>query len=125
MKLPTNPVEIIEGMLVLFSDEAKWTKNLLAKNADGQDVACDSPEATCFCMMGGIDRVTYGVEGETNEEATCMIPDLKAEIDTYDYIHNAVVEKGGSSIPSFNDSTDYPTMMTVLNRALELAKEKA
>ena len=38
----------------LFTDESKWTKGYYARNENGNPVAWQSPNATCWCFTGAI-----------------------------------------------------------------------
>jgi hypothetical protein len=39
----------------LFTDETKWCKGAVARDANGYPVLSDSPSAVCWCLYGGIE----------------------------------------------------------------------
>lgn len=53
-----NTLETITKTRELLADPARWTKNCFAKDEDGLSVAFDSKRATCWCLAGGIAKVT-------------------------------------------------------------------
>ena len=38
----------------LLSDESKWTRGALARNGEGDEVDCRSPDATCWSAFGAV-----------------------------------------------------------------------
>lgn len=40
----------------LLSSPEKWTKGALAKDADGNTVSACHPKATCFCVLGAVEK---------------------------------------------------------------------
>ena len=40
----------------LLADESKWTRSVLARNRGGYACSPTDPTATCFCLLGAIDR---------------------------------------------------------------------
>jgi hypothetical protein len=40
----------------LLTDRSKWTQQVAARNADGLCVSHDSPEASCFCLIGALQH---------------------------------------------------------------------
>lgn len=49
--------EIFQGTLDLLSDETKWTKEAYARDASGNRIDRYSPDATCWCLHGALDRI--------------------------------------------------------------------
>lgn len=59
-----TPVEIVKGVIDLFSDESKWTQGDFAHGPeyDGEFevVSAHEESAVCFCIMGAVDRIAGG-----------------------------------------------------------------
>lgn len=47
-------VEVLEGAADLIA--SGWTKEALARNAEGKTVEPEDDDATCWCLMGATDR---------------------------------------------------------------------
>lgn len=94
-------------LLELFSDPKRWTQGALARDANGMKRAIWEPEATCFCLVGGIKRVYDTAPGEPKFLA--LKEKLKATPtwQQFDY----------RSIPMFNDNVDYDNMIQMLKEA--------
>lgn len=58
-----TPLQIIDGVIGLFSDPSRWVQGSFATTApseiDGfaEDVSSHDEEAVCFCLQGAIDHV--------------------------------------------------------------------
>jgi hypothetical protein len=54
----------VENTLVdlrnLLDDPHHWTQGEAAKRTDGREVSPEDPWAVCWCVMGGVSRVTKG-----------------------------------------------------------------
>jgi hypothetical protein len=48
----------LDALDALFSDESKWTKRLNARAVDGGEAPPLSHNAVCWCLEGGVARVT-------------------------------------------------------------------
>jgi hypothetical protein len=48
---------ILDRAADLIEPEGMWTRQSYARDAKGREISPESPEATCFCMMGAISRV--------------------------------------------------------------------
>ncbi len=54
-----TPKEIAIGVLEVFKgDESRWTKHAVARDATGEFVGPESPNATCWCIAGAALLVT-------------------------------------------------------------------
>jgi len=88
-------------LLELFSDPKRWTQGALARDADGMKRGVWEPEATYFCLVGGIKRVYDTAAGEPKFLA--LKEKLKAT-PTWRQL-------GYENIPTFNDNVYYDTMI--------------
>ncbi len=50
--------KIIEQTIELINDETKWTREAYARNNHGMKVNAYSPEATCWCVLGAIWKLS-------------------------------------------------------------------
>ncbi len=48
----------LQDLSLLFDKEEKWIKNKFAQNANGWVVDSCSPNAVCWCLHGGINKIT-------------------------------------------------------------------
>lgn len=88
----------------LLSDESKWTKGVYARGADGRPLATSDPDATCFCLLGGL-RICY----PNLDERRAMTDRVKLEIERkYPQVHEH--ESFTTSVSKFNDAHDYQTV---------------
>lgn len=55
-----NTVQILKDARALIADEKNWTQNVMGRTSEGQHVDVHSPEASCFCVMGALLKVTGG-----------------------------------------------------------------
>ncbi len=51
-----TPLEILRGARALLADEARWTRGVVARNVDGDDVPYSESQAVCWCAVGAIFR---------------------------------------------------------------------
>lgn len=59
---PSN-AEIAAGLKALrglLAEPSHWTKGSFAKDKEGEPCSSGGAEATCFCLVGGINRITRG-----------------------------------------------------------------
>jgi hypothetical protein len=72
--------QLIKDLLaveVLLSDETKWCKGSLARNKWGRPVLPGSRSATCWCLVGAVERIlkhttprkyaVAGIDGRQNQ----------------------------------------------------------
>lgn len=123
----TNPVEVLERALDLLSDPAKWTKSALAKDAIGKSVQPYEPTATCFCMMGAMERAARGIlENHQIREFYANEHALDAEVEAQIMVsHVLKARRGIYSIPGFNDhyNTTHDEVVSIMTEALAKARE--
>lgn len=55
-----NELEALTAARELLSDRMKWTQGSSARDAAGFPVGAAHRRATCFCMIGAIEKVTGG-----------------------------------------------------------------
>lgn len=46
----------------LFSDPTKWTKGVYARDANGYKTPDISTDATCWCLVGGVNRCYWDTD---------------------------------------------------------------
>jgi len=125
---PTNAAQILEGTISLLSDPSKWGKDVMAVDATGETVQPYDNSATCFCILGAISRAAYGIvpDGDIREFFMETYNIQKFEDSAIAHVLTVTNSRYGVDVPTFNDKiASHESVMSVLNRALELAKEKA
>lgn len=54
---PSEMLDALNRVDALLSDESKWTKDVVARDAYGQSVEAEHPDATCWCFYGALLKV--------------------------------------------------------------------
>lgn len=117
--IPANAAEVLDRTIALLSDAANWTTDYFARNAKGQDVDVRSPDATCFCIMGAIERVTRGPE---NGERVTM-DQINVECDAEAALQTVLTKRlGDSNIANFNDTASHEQVIEALTEARDRIK---
>lgn len=118
--IPANAAEVLDRTIELLSLPANWTTDHFARNALNEAVDVRSPTATCFCIMGAIERVTrgpltanYRPVGGHEFEVECAAESALQTILTKQY--------GDSNIANFNDTATHEQVMKALKQAREIA----
>ena len=88
----------------LIADPKNWGRERYAADLKGRFAYIDSPEATCWCMVGAMRRVYSGQALFYKEDALSRFID--AEYPQY------------RDIPQFNDSptTTHATVLAILKK---------
>lgn len=53
---------VIAGVIALFKKPKAWTKDFYAYDKDHKTCSATSTKATCFCLIGGVQRVTRDLD---------------------------------------------------------------
>jgi hypothetical protein len=93
----------------LIENPDNWIKGYYAKikKGDASHVSGNFPEATCFCSIGAIQRVT----GTNHHWGDCV-----------NYLDKAAVRLFESSITNANDELPHESVMVIWDKAIEIAK---
>ena len=54
--------EVLDAMLAIYTTPGTWTREGIAKDAAGRQVAADSPEAVAWSLEGALERVIADLE---------------------------------------------------------------
>lgn len=103
-------VEILKATKELLSDPKRWTIGKYARNSFYTETSPLSPDAVCFCLSGAIAKVAN------------TSPLSVEQGDISHVVSNAIVPRY-YRISDFNDSTDHPTLMATLDRAIASAEK--
>jgi hypothetical protein len=97
-----TPAQVVARKVLDFygGDASRWTKGVLAKTASGRMTYCESPDATCWCIVGAM----YATSGDG-------LADIGAA-------RHAVVRIVGRAEAQFNDdpTTTFADVVSVLER---------
>lgn len=71
-------VRVLEEVRALLSDEKRWTQHAWARTPSGYEVYPLNPQASCWCLLGAIERVTG--EQPKFEATDCVLLPLWEEM---------------------------------------------
>ena len=99
---------VLVDTYVLLSDSSKWTQHAHARGAGGEAVKPTSPDATCWCVLGALARISncHGI----------IDPQLIRYLDAF------VEWKYPGAFSNFGDFNDYythPVVMGLLKEAID------
>lgn len=89
----------------LLHVESRWTKGWFARDAEGNDVSTNNPNAVCFCLSGAVTKTS---------------PDGKTEV-VETFLNSQLSSLDGLTIPDFNDDSDHADVLAFLERCLSAA----
>jgi uncharacterized protein YbjT (DUF2867 family) len=101
--------QIIERALEIISDEGKWTRGAMARNAFGHSCSAWDKEAVRFCAVGAIYHAAFDILGESLDNIIIEITET------------CVLAANGlehSSIPSVNDHEGRDAVQAMFRKAL-------
>jgi hypothetical protein len=90
-------------------EECQWTQGANARDARGRAVSDTAPDATCFCLVGGMNRVLKPDDGP----------------DRYLELKDALTSCGVPDLVMFNDQRGRTKedVLTLIESAIERKKE--
>jgi hypothetical protein len=95
----------------VLSEEARWTTDYFARDANGCPVGSSSDDAVCFCVLGAISRAAYNRDFSTVEknEAVNFMTDVVQD------------DFGFHEVADFNDNerTKHEDVLKLFDKALE------
>lgn len=89
----------------LLHVESRWTKGWFARDAEGNDVLTNSPNAVCFCLSGAVSKTS---------------PDGKIEV-VETFLNSQLPNPNYDTIPDFNDDNEHADILAFLDRCLSAA----
>jgi hypothetical protein len=105
-----DTVEILTKARELISDEGRWTRLSYARDADGNVVRPNDPDAVCFCAMGALLRASKKSMAYEDEE-----------IPGFSELRKAMRR----DVTRYNDAFSHKAVVLAFDRAIELAKAGA
>ena len=95
----------LEAALDLFSEPNRWTQGMAARKADGSFTAMvRGAEAASFCLIAGIERVTYGQRFLPDDYKACYARCRRA----CDFLESIVREETGKACVALTRWNDLP-----------------
>jgi hypothetical protein len=113
-------MDVLKGTLELLSDPARWTKDYLARDKDGEPAVANGPGAVCWCIVGGVSKVAFPAPEDELSDDRC-----EAYGEAMFEIRKTIQEKGlGGSIPDFNDEHPHAEVVAVLKETVERVEKE-
>lgn len=73
-------------LLDIFTSKDKWTKGFYARDKYGQKCFEGSTDATCYCILGAIKKVYYGLPVEVDNKLETALKKLHPN-SSGNYVH--------------------------------------
>lgn len=109
---------VLREVRKLLADEWKWTKNSSAKNEEGCRVPALHKSASCWCLLGAIDKFAHvDTSGELHAACSESLRNL---------LPGSYSRTNSISIVLFNDSstTTHKDVLRLLDEAIRTEEEK-
>jgi len=100
--------QIVARALEIISDEARWTKAVVARKADGRCCEFANPLAAQFCAVGALSRAAYELLGARGVESTLKAVKFVLAADN----------RPPDSLPLINDQEGHAAIVAMFKRAL-------
>lgn len=72
---PTKPSEALRAARELLTPEGAWTQGVAARDAAGNEVQSNSPDAVCFCSYGALWHVA-GIKNDAVDLCELLLSDV-------------------------------------------------
>lgn len=95
--------EVLKALRALLSDPKRWTKTVMARDEKNYPVKPTHADAICWCMAGGLGKITGDDLGRT---------------EAYVKARDAINKACGSHLAQFNDYADHGKVLTVIDAAI-------
>jgi hypothetical protein len=113
------------GLLVrareLIQEREHWIRHNLARNAKGEVVNPSDPEATCFCILGALDRAQHELTPE-RDSALPTLGILDARKLLWDYLPDKyqrhLCTDPTLALPAFNDSNEHYAVIELFDQVI-------
>lgn len=127
-QLDSQALRILTGARALLDSPEKWTREVLARDANGGKVGIRSPDAVCYCSLGALTKAM----NDRVAEVTKLVPlDVHPEVhDQYctqhDIVFDYLAELAGGDLVGFNDGPDtkYADVVNLFDLAIDNAEER-
>lgn len=107
---------IIAGVIALFKKPKAWTKDFYAYDKNHKTCSSTSPDATCFCLIGGVTKAAHDL-------GSIQYADVRHALL---FVNRAIApnrDPDGVSTAVWNDRPErtLPEVRAVLRQAYKLA----
>ncbi len=111
-----NALDILINARCLLSDPEKWTKEVAARNAEGEEVHAWDGDAVCWCALGALGKVVNGrISTKTYHESHVAL-------------RRAIPNKGFNGhifVGPYNDTSEHADVLTLFDKAIANLRNNA
>ncbi|MEE9481814.1 hypothetical protein [Methylobacterium ajmalii] len=112
-----TPYSVLCGLETLFADPANHSQGSYARRADGTPCDAFSDGASCWCLLGGVERMVgpFNIEDQAR---------MRLDRDVTEYLTQAGLELFGTIqiAADVNDVRGHAAVMQLIARAKDLAR---
>ena len=107
----STTLQILRQARELLSEESRWTQEAYARDVEGRVLYPNNPNATCFCAVGALRKVT-GIESDMEPQVYDPLCEL---------INTAEMRGCVSCIPDYNDamSRTHAEVLDLFDRTIQ------
>lgn len=110
--------KVLEKARNLIYHQSRWTKNTMARDANGGDVDDTSPRATCWCSLGAVNRAAY----ELTDSYSWMARDIEASAAKEALRYTLHALHGDDRIAVFNDTHTHAEVLNLFDETINRLK---
>ena len=110
----TQLTEDLKALRQLFANKTRWTTENYAKSKTGRSVKAIGKAATCWCLLGGISKVT-GSDSSKSGFGDSRYEELR------EAVRAAIGTDCDGSLVSLNDGEGLPAVRRTIRAAIKAA----
>ena len=110
----TQLTEDLKALHQLFANKTRWTTHNYAKNKTGRSVKALSKAATCWCLLGGMSKIT-GLDNSKSAFGDPRYEELR------EAVRAAVGTDCDGSLVDLNDKGGLPAVRRTIRAAIKAA----
>ena len=103
-------IEVLKAARELIADESRWTQDVLARDASGNEVEPDHQSAVCWCVEGAVERAVV-IGGEEAARGDRIYHAVMA-------LRDGVPGIGMLTVAGFNDTSEHSDVLDLFDRTI-------